>query len=292
MKKLWKILIGILVALAIVAVVLELALDKVVLKATNAAGPQLLGVPVSLDKADISLFRGKAALGGLHVGNPEGFKTDGLLDLGSVAVRLDNKSLLSDTIVIKEITIDGLVVTYEQGLRGSNLGALIESLSGEEKEAEEKPEVEEKAGDEKPAKKVIIEKLSITGSRLNFSLTGAAALTGGGAVPIPLPPITLTDLGKEKDGATLLETIQSVLQAIAGAAGSAIGGAGHLLGDGVQAIGGAALGTGKAVGGAAVDAGKAVGGAAADAGKAIGGAAVDAGKAVGDTLKHLNPLKK
>ncbi|HOR73636.1 MAG TPA: hypothetical protein PLN70_02060 [Kiritimatiellia bacterium] len=292
MKKLWKILVGILVVLAIVAVVLELSLDKVVLKATNAAGPQLLGVPVSLAKADISLFRGKAALGGLHVGNPEGFKTDGLLDLGSVAVRLDNKSLLSDTIVIKEITIDGLVVTYEQGLRGSNLGALIESLSGEEKEAEEKPEAEEKAGEEKPAKKVIIEKLSITGSRLNFSLTGAAALTGGGAVPIPLPPITLTDLGKDKDGATLLETIQSVLQAIAGAAGSAIGGAGHLLGDGVQAIGGAALDTGKAVGGAAVDAGKAVGGVAADAGKAIGGAAVDAGKAVGDTLKHLNPLKK
>ncbi|MGB4240661.1 MAG: hypothetical protein WBK37_05070 [Kiritimatiellia bacterium] len=214
MKKLWKILIGILVVLAIVAVVLELSLDKVVLKATNAAGPQLLGVPVSLAKADISLFRGKAALGGLHVGNPEGFKTDGLLDLGSVAVRLDNKSLLSDTIVIKEITIDGLVVTYEQGLRGSNLGALIESLSGEEKEAEEKPEAEEKAGEEKPAKKVIIEKLSITGSRLNFSLTGAAALTGGGAVPIPLPPITLTDLGKDKDGATLLETIQSVLQAL------------------------------------------------------------------------------
>jgi len=51
-----------------VAVVLELSLDKVVLKATNAAGPQLLGVPVSLAKADISLFRGKAALGGLHVG--------------------------------------------------------------------------------------------------------------------------------------------------------------------------------------------------------------------------------
>ena len=69
MKKLWKILVGILVVLAIVAVVLELSLDKVVLKATNAAGPQLLGVPVSLAKADISLFRGKAALGGLHVGN-------------------------------------------------------------------------------------------------------------------------------------------------------------------------------------------------------------------------------
>lgn len=258
MKKWVKILVGILVGLAIVAVVLELALDKVVLKATNAAGPQLLGVPVSLDKADISLFRGKAALGGLHVGNPAGFKTDGLLDLGSVAVRLDNKSLLSDTIVIKEIAIDGLVVTYEQGLRGSNLGALIEALSGEEKEAAEKPEAKEteKAGEEKAGKKVIIEKLSITGSRLNFSLTGAAALTGGGAVPIPLPPITLTDLGKEKDGATVLETLQSILQAIAGAAGSAIGGAGHLLGDGVQAIGGAALDTGKAVGGAAVDAGK------------------------------------
>lgn len=283
MKKLLKIL-GIVVAvLVLLFVVLELFLNQIVLKTTNAAAPGALGVPVTLQNADISLLRGRAALAGLHVGNPAGFKTDGILDLGSISVRLDNSSLLSDTIVIKEITIDGLVLTYEQGLRTSNLGALIHQLSaGKEAEpsGQDQPE-EPPAGEEKPGKKVIIEKLSITGSRMNLSLTGAAALTGGGAIPIPLPPITLTDLGKESDGLTVTEAIQKILNAILDVATSAISGTGKLLGAGAGAVGEGAA-----------DAGKAVVNTAADAGKALGNAAADAGKAVGDALKNVNPFGK
>ena len=281
MKKSLKIL-GIVVAvLVLLFVVLELFLNQIVLKTTNAAAPGALGVPVTLQGADISLLRGRAALAGLHVGNPEGFKTAGILDLGSISVRLDNSSLLSDTIVIREIAIDGLVLTYEKGLRNSNLGALIDQLSAgkeEEPSGQEKPE-EPPTGEEKPAKKVIIEKLSITGSRMNFSFTGAAALTGGGAIPIPLPPITLTDLGKESDGLTLTEAIEKILNAIAEVATSAISGAGKLLGSGAGAVGEGAA-----------DAGKAVVDTAADAGKALGNAASDAGKAVGDALKNIHPF--
>ena len=282
MKKLIKIAGGLVVVLVALFAALELSLDKLVLKGVNAAAPAALGVPVTLQDASISLLRGKAALQGLHIGNPEGFKTDGLFDLGSIAVDIDNSTLLSDTIVIKEIAIDGLALTYEKGLLNSNLGALIEQLSaGAEKEAPEAGEAEEPTepqdATEKPAKKVVIEKLSITGSRMNFSITGAAALTGGGAIPLPLPPITLTDLGKEKEGITFVEAIQEVLQAIAGAAGTAIAGAGNLVDD-----------AGKAVGEGAMD----VGEGAVEAGKVVGGAALDAGKAVGDALKNVNPFKK
>ena len=270
MKKLLKIVAGIVVVLAILLVVLNLCLDKIVLKGFNAAAPGALGVPATLQGADFSLLRGKAALSGLHIGNPAGFKTDGLFDLGALSIRLDNSTLLSDTIVIREIAIDGLVVTYEKGLLDSNLGALIESLSGGEKPAEEGEAKEEKTAEEKPGKKVIIEKLTITNSKMNFSVTGAAALTGGGAIPIPLPPITLTDLGKEKEGVTVVEAIQEILKSIAGATGTAIAGAGNLLGE----------------------AGKAVGEGATEAGKAVGEAVGEAGKAVGDALKSVNPFKK
>lgn len=275
MKKLLRIVAGIVVVLLVLFVVLELFLDKLVLRGVNSAAPAALGVPVSLQAASISLVRGQAALQGLHIGNPPGFKTDGLFDLGSVSVEIDNSSLLSDTLVIREIAIDGLVLTYEQGLRGNNLGALIEQLSAGADESEPGGEAkDEDKPDDQPAKKVVIEKLSITGSRMNVSLTGAAALTGGGAIPVPLPPITLTDLGKEQEGITLVEAVRRVLAEIAGAAGSAIAGAGPLLGD-----------AGKALGEGAVDAGKAVGG-------AVGGAVGDAGKAVGDALKTVNPFKK
>ena len=298
MKKAVKILVGILVVIAVILVVAELSLDRVILKGFNTAAPSALGVPATLQDASLSLFQGEAALEGLHIGNPEGFKTDGLFDLASVSVKLDNASLLTDTIIIREIAIDGMVLTYEKGLMNSNLGALIDQLSaGKEEDAgeeEEKAKEEETtdAKDEKPGKKVIIEKLTITGSQMNVSITGAAALTGGGAIPIPLPPITLTDLGKEKEGVTVVEAIQDVLKAILGAAGSAITGAGHLLGDGAKALGDGAW----AVGEGTVDAGKAVVGGAADAGKAVVGGAADAGKAVvggvGDALKSVNPFKK
>ena len=295
MKKALKIAAGILVVLALAFLVLELSLDKMVLKGVNAAGPAALGVPVALEDVDISLVRGKASLKNLHIGNPEGYKTDGLFDLGSISVDVDNSTLLSDTIVVREIAIEGLALTFEKGLLDNNLNALIEQLSAGQEEAagKEANAKEEKTGKEKkPAKKVVIEKLSISGSKMNFSVTGAAALTGGGAIPIPLPPITLTDLGKEKEGMTPVEAVQSVLKAILGAAGTAIAGAGDLLGDAGKAVGEGAL----AVGEGAVDAGKAVVDGTVDAGKAVVGGTVDAGKAVVDgaagALKAINPFDK
>lgn len=295
MKKTLKIAAGILVVLALAFFLLELSLDKMVLKGVNAAGPAALGVPVALEDADISLVRGKASLKNLHIGNPEGYKTDGLFDLGSISVDVDNSTLLSDTIVVREIAIEGLALTFEKGLLDNNLNALIEQLSAGQEEAagKEAEAKEEKTGKEKkPAKKVVIEKLSISGSKMNFSITGAAALTGGGAIPIPLPPITLVDLGKEKEGMTPVEAVQSVLKAILGAAGTAIAGAGDLLGDAGKAVGEGAL----AVGEGAVDAGKAVVGGTVDAGKAVVGGTVEAGKAVVDgaagALKAINPFDK
>ena len=279
MKKTLKIAGWILAALVALFVVLEFSLDRIVRTAVNAAGPAALGVPVTLRDADISLVRGRATLAGLHVGNPAGYKTDGLLDLGSVSVKLDRSSLFSDVIVVKEIAVAGLVVTYEKGLLNSNLGALIDQLSAgaegqDEEQTEEKPAAEDAAG-----KKVVIDKLTIADSKMNFSVTGAAALTGGGAVPLPLPPITLTGLGREQEGVTFVEAIQNVLKAIAGATGTAIVGAGHLIGDAGKVLGEGAL----AVGEGTVDAGKAVVGGTVDAGKAVVDGAAGA-------LKVLNPF--
>ena len=294
MNRLLKILGGVFVVFVLLVVALELSMDSIVLKGFHAAAPSALGVSATLEDAQVSLVRGKASLRGLHVGNPSGFKTSSLLDLGSIAVRIDTSSLLTDTIVIQSIVVDGLVVTYEKGLFNSNLGTLLESLSsGEDKPAGETPE----GG--KPSRKVVIEKLVITGGRMNFSVTGAL----GAALPIPLPPITLTDLGKEKEGVTVAEAIRRILTAIAGATGTALAGSAHLIGQGLGAVGegavaavGGATEAGKAVVGGTVDAGKAVVGGAVDAGKAIGGGAVDAGKAivggVGEALNAVNPFKK
>ena len=282
MRKFLKILGVIAVVLVLLAIALLVWLDSAVLKGVNSAGPAAFGVPVSLADAKVRPLRGKMALKGFHIGNPEGFKTAGLLDLDSISVHVDLASLRTDTVIVKRIAIDGLVLTYEKGLLNSNLGELIESLSADEQEAEgQKPE-DQKPGHGKTGKKVVIEKLTLTNIRMNFSVTGAAALTGGGSIPIPLPNITLTDLGKEKEGGlTFIQAVRRVLTEIAGASGTAIAGSGKLLGEGAWAVG---EGT--------VDAGKAVVGGAVDGGKELGSGALGAGKAVGDALKNVNPFQK
>jgi len=281
MKKLLKILGGILVVIGILFIALLIWLDGVIVNGFNSAAPAALGVPASLGDARILPVRGKLTLNDLEIGNPEGFKTDGLLHLGTLFIRYDTASILTDTIIINKITIDDMTVTYEKGLLNSNLGALLDLLSGEEKDEkiDAKEDEPEKDGEKKAKKKVIIEKLMITGSHMNVSITGMM----GAAIPIPLPPITLTDLGKESDGITVIQAIEKVLKAIAGSAGTALAGSGKLIGQGIGAAGDGAA----AVGGAASDAGKAVGEAAVDASKAFGGAMEDAGKAVG---RALNPF--
>jgi uncharacterized protein involved in outer membrane biogenesis len=266
MKKLLKILAGILIVIVILFVALLVWLDTAIVNGFNSAAPTALGVPASLGDARILPVRGKLTLNDLHIGNPEGYKTSGLLDMGTLFIRFDTASVMTDTILINEITIDGLVITYEKGLRDSNLGALIDLLSSEEKSEEKEEKAEEAEGEKKAKKKVIIEKLMITNSKMNFSATGMM----GAAIPIPLPAITLTDLGKESEGITAVQAIQKVLTAIAGATGTAIAGSGKLIGQGVQAVG-------EGIG---------------QAGEAIGQAANEAGKAVGDTLKNINPFGK
>jgi len=268
MKKLLKILAGILIVIVILFIALLIWLDTAIVNGFNSAAPTALGVPASLGNARILPVRGKLTLDELHIGNPEGFKTAGLLDIGTLFIRYDTASILTDTIIINEITIDGLVVTYEKGLLDSNLGALLDLLSGEEddEEKEEKKEETDADDEQKAKKKVIIEKLTISHSQMKFSATGMM----GAAIPIPLPAITLTDLGKESDGITVVQAIQKVLTAIAGATGTAIAGSGKLIGQGVQAVGD---GVGQA-------------------GQAIGQAANEAGKAFGDTLKNINPFGK
>ena len=60
------------------------------------------------------------------MGNPEGFKTPGLFELGLIDIQLDVASLFKKLVVIREIRIEGPEITYERALKNSNIGQLLE----------------------------------------------------------------------------------------------------------------------------------------------------------------------
>jgi len=284
MKKALKV-IGILLLVVVIGLWIALVVvgGRTIKTAVNTAGPKVLKVPVTLADAEFRPFSGLIRLEGLHIGNPEGFKSDGIFDLGSIRVELEPRSLLSDTIHIKTIFIDKPQVTYELALGKSNVGALIEALEGEPKaeepKSDEKPAPAEPQDEAKPKVKVIIDEIVIEGGRLTL----ASTLTGGTGAPIPLPKITLRDIGKEEQGTTVGEVFKKILGAIGGAATSSVG----AIGDALKGGGEAVVDAGKAVGGATADAAKAVGEGTVDAAKAVGEGAADAAKAVGEGAGNL-----
>src|SRR3989304_3312426 len=96
------------------------SLDSLVASAIRTFGPEITGVSIHLDSVKIAPMDGRAALHGLVVGNPPGFKTDHALSLGEISMTLDLDSLAKDVIVIKQISIVKPDVSYELGTGGSN----------------------------------------------------------------------------------------------------------------------------------------------------------------------------
>ena len=287
MRRLKKLVLILVLVFAGLIVFLQFFGGATIKQAVNTGGPMVLGVPVTLERAMLRPLQGRAHLGGLVVGNPEGFKTDSLFELGHIDVELNTGSLLGDTLRVRKIDIKDPKITMERGLTQSNLGALLEKLEqkgGGDKAAE--PEAKEPAEPAKPGKRVIIDEISISGAQLNLSLTAM----GGLAAPLPLPTITLRDLGKEKEGASFTEVLTEVVRAILGSATDVAVGAGKLVGDGAKAVGEGAA----AVGGAAVDGAVVAGEMAVDGAKAVGGAAAAAGGAVldgaGSVIKGVGSL--
>lgn len=181
---------------------LTLFLGSVVKAGVNTFGPKLTQTEVTLAAASLSPLSGSGTLTGLAVGNPKGWSDGRAFYLGRVHVSLAPFSIFGDHIVINEITIDQPEFTYETKIVASNIKDLlknIEAFTGT-------PTPETKAG--KPIKFVV----------KKFRLTNGKAVLGVGAaaLPLPLPPISLDDLGVAEGGITPDQLVGAVMKQVLG----------------------------------------------------------------------------
>ena len=250
---------GILVVLLVtLVIVLSFWGGHVVKHSVNLVGPQVLGVPVTLESARFHPLRGYISLEGLVVGNPEGFRTESLFQMNHLEVDLDMSTLLSDPLVINRILIDSPQITFEMGLRGTNLGALLDSLEEKEEVAEEEAE-DYGIEPAEPGRGVVIREFVLADATVRVSATALR----GQSVPVTLGTVTLTELGGEDQ--SVAQIITQVVRALVGTVVNAVGGAGDLLGSGLQS---AWSGVGS-VGGVAVDGVRAITGGVADGARGV-----------------------
>ena len=237
--KIRRIVTGCAAALIVLVIFLWLLLDWTVAATVRNVAPIITGTPVELQSVRIGILRGRVELVGFKVGNPKGFSRPYAFELENFVCQVNIPSALRSKVIVNEVSIHGMLADYEVGLDGSNLGMIqknVESFIGKADAASSAPA--DDAGDkEKPAKKVVIRKLSVDGVSLAM-----------GVVRLPLPPVVLNDLGDGKSmGEVINEFYAALMKSVADAASSQV----------VQGVGDTARGLGNAasdVGKGAVDA--------------------------------------
>jgi hypothetical protein len=134
---LWKIPLGIVVLLLIVLAVAVLSTNTIAHKQINRAMKDVLTQGGRLEAIDIDLLAGRVELNGITVNPPEDRGTDPLLSMGNLVLDVVPTSLLSDVIVVEEVTLKGMSINLVRDKQG-RLG--LDKLFKAEKPAPEKPD--------------------------------------------------------------------------------------------------------------------------------------------------------
>jgi len=206
MKKLLiRLLIGLVVVVIIVVVAIGLFLDSAIKKGVETVGPKVTKVDVKLDGVSLSLLSGSGKIKGFVLGNPPGYQTPHAISVGSASVSIQPSSIFSDKVVIKSIRIESPEITYEGGLGGDNLHAILNNVT-----AASSSGTNATTQPGKPAKKLQVDDFVITGAKVNVSLKGM----GGFAAPVTLPEIHLFNLGQSAEGITSAELTHRVLNEV------------------------------------------------------------------------------
>jgi len=206
--KIWKKILLAVVALIIVILLAVTLFGNMALKVGIEKGAtSALNVGVKVGRINLSILRGTLAIGNLQVDNPPGYEHPRLLELGKGKVAVSIGSLLSDTVRIKEIRLDGIEFVLEQKGMSNNVQDIINSISSREKE-----EKEAKVPAEPSGKKLYIDELEITNVTVKAKLLPVPGKAD--TVTLKLAPIRMNDLGK--DGAMDMAKLSSkILLAIA-----------------------------------------------------------------------------
>lgn len=190
-------------------------LGSIVKEAINRYVPEVTGTTAIVEHVDLSLLKGHVEIRGLKIGNPKGYSTNNIFELGKIEVVFLPKSVLSDKIIVNSVLIDGTKVSAElKNLYSldNNVSALqknVENYLGvsNKKETPKKENQTPKQTQKSAGKKVIVKDLKINNTEVSVGFSGHT-------VSIPLPNIHKTGIGEEKKEKTVGEIVADILDLI------------------------------------------------------------------------------
>ena len=175
-----KIIILSVVFLSIAFLILDFLsyrVDKIVKNLIIDQGNQALGQQVSVGKIDTSILGSSIKISNIEIKNLDGFKNKNIIQIKNIDANFVLTSLFKDTIIIKDINIDGATLYYEVLINNKEVKdnvssfkpALKNPAGSSAKEIEIFKELESKNQSKKKNKDFLINQLTINNAKINAS---------------------------------------------------------------------------------------------------------------------------
>lgn len=195
--------------LALLALGFLLALDRIAAASIERAGKWALGVDTALGSANIGLWSGQFELRELQVANPPGFTSPHFLELRSGALALPLARVLSDSVVVERLELEGVRLVLEQREGKLNSREILANVKGLAKEEQGKPK-QEPAGEGKAyaLRRVVVRDIDVS-----FDLLPPLP-----ARALRIDRIEIEDVGTESSMVDLAGVVARITAAIVAAA--------------------------------------------------------------------------
>ncbi len=198
------------------------SLESIVQKVVHKYGSEITGTDVNLKGFRLGLTTGEGRISEITVGNPRDYSTKNLFELGEIYVKVDIKSLTSDSIVIENVEVSKPVINYEMlSLTRNNISDIQNNIKKNtaktaQKETAETEKAKASSASAEAGKKVIIKKLTVKDGEIN------AVAVKDNSVSVKLPAITMTNIGGSKKGEPISVTISKIIGKILNTASSTV----------------------------------------------------------------------
>ncbi len=190
------------------------SLENIIKKIVHDYGSKVIGTDVSISGVEFKPTTGYVAVSGIQIENPKQYKSKNLFYLDKLGVKINVSSLMDDLIIVDSIQIDNPRITYEMlSLTENNISDILNNInknSSETAPVQEKPNKSDENKKE-TAKKVIIKNLNINNGTISV-MAGVGDLKK--ELSLPLPKIEMHNIGQEKQGSSIKDTLNLVISKI------------------------------------------------------------------------------
>jgi hypothetical protein len=179
-KLIFRIVAGVVALLVILLVAAYFSIDGIIRSRVESTTTAATGQTTTLAGANLGIFSGTLVLNGLAVSNPPEFGPSNFLELKDGNIGVQVGSLLSDTLQVPTITLDGLHITLAQSGLTNNLQEVLQQVQAARAQAAGGGTAPAAAG-----RKLEIGRITLHDTVITLRMQGLPGVSGGDlTVPI------------------------------------------------------------------------------------------------------------